>query len=83
MALLGTNKTINYDIDGEFRYLEDVKLVALIEFNWIWPAECAYMRAQYACSALTKCVHSANEPVHSRRVGLREWTGLSAEEPPQ
>jgi hypothetical protein len=45
MALLGTNTTINYDIDGEFRYLEDVNLVALIEFNWIWPAKCAYMRA--------------------------------------
>jgi len=24
-------------------------------------------------------VHSANEPVQSLRVGLREWTGLSAE----
>jgi len=24
-------------------------------------------------------VHSAKEPVQSRRVGLREWTGLSAE----
>jgi len=24
-------------------------------------------------------VHSGNEPVQSRRVGLREWTGLSAE----
>jgi len=35
MVLLGTNTTINYDIDGEFRYLEDVNLVALIEFNWI------------------------------------------------
>jgi len=31
--------------DGEFRYLEDVKLVVLIEFNWIWTAECAYMHA--------------------------------------
>jgi len=27
-------------------------------------------------------VHSANEPVQSPRVGLCEWTGLSAEGPP-
>jgi len=27
-------------------------------------------------------VRSANEPVFLRRVGLREWTGLSTEEPP-
>jgi hypothetical protein len=74
MALLGTNTTINYDIDGEFRYLEDVNLVALIEFNWIWPAECVYMRA-HICM---QCINT----VCTRRVGLREWAGLSAEEPP-
>jgi hypothetical protein len=33
MAVLGTNTTINYDIDGEFQYLEDVNLVTLIEFS--------------------------------------------------
>ena len=54
MALLGTNTTINYDIDGEFRYLEDVNLVALIEFNWIWPAKCAYMRAHICMQCINK-----------------------------
>ena len=27
-------------------------------------------------------LHSANEPVQSLRVGLREWTGLTAEQHP-
>ena len=54
MALLGTNTTVNYDIDGEFRYLEDVNLVALIEFNWIWPAKYAYMRAHICVQCINK-----------------------------
>ena len=71
-----------------------VNAIALIKFSWIWPPECAYMRG-HMCAEYSPSVHSLNGPVHSLRwgagvysanelvqslrVGLREWTGFSAE----
>jgi len=68
--------------------------IALSKFSQIWPAKCAYMRGHMyvkhspSVHSVNGPVHprrwgagvySANEPVQSLRVGLREWTGLSAE----